>query len=216
MATRNISDIYNFIDYQIRKQRGVYLSPNELSMCLDAAQNDKFTEDFKSYGIDQTIHDSLKPFKIIQYQFTSASDGSVAFPDNYYHFLDGLFTVTGSTINQVSFFSSDEKAKLLTNQLRPVTLSNPFAEDSATGFQLYPQSVQTGFYNYLRRPATPIYGYTQVGRAITYNAATSVQLEWGDNYIDNIISRALAYMGLNMSENEIIQFSQLKQGQTNA
>jgi hypothetical protein len=183
---------------------------------LDHAQLEKMEDDFKIYGINQIIHDSLKPFKIIQYQFTSASDGSVSFPSNYVHFLDGAFTVYGSTVNQINFINGDEKAKVLTNQLRAISLSNPVAEDNSTGFQLYPQSTQTGFYNYLRRPAVPVYAYTQVGRVITYDSNNSTQLEWQDNYIDNIIARAMAYLGINLSENEVVQFSQLKQQQTNS
>lgn len=201
--------------FVIRKERGSFISADEAMTALDTAQMEKFEDDFKAYGATQELRDSLHPFKVIK-RFTSASDGSVAFEDNYLHFLDGLYTVTGSTVNRVVFVSEDEKAFALTSQLRPVTTSNPIAEGTSTGFQLYPQSTQTGFYSYLKRPTTPVLTFTQSGRTLTYDSAASTQLEWGDGYVNNIIARALAYFGVYMDEGKIIEFSQLKQAQTNS
>jgi hypothetical protein len=110
--------------------------------------------------------------------------------------------------------TQDELPYALTSQLRTVSTSKPIAKDRSTGFQLYPQVLQTGFYNYLRRPATPVLGYTQTGRAITYNPNTSTQLEFTDVYINNIIARALKFWGINMAEQDIQQFAQLQTQET--
>jgi hypothetical protein len=198
----------------VHKERGVFLTADEAMSNLDAGQLEAFEDDFKTYALNQGLRDSLHPFKVTNKQFTSASDGSVNFESDYMHFLDGCYTVTGSTINKVSFISEDEKAEALTSQLRPVSTSWPLAEGTATGFQLYPQTQQTGFYSYLRRPATPVLAFSQVGRALTYNAGASTQLEWTDNYVNNIIARALAYSTVFMDEDKVLQFSQLKQAQT--
>jgi len=60
----------------------------------------------------------------------------------------------------------------------------------------------------LRRPAKPVYGYTTSGRTIIYNPATSTQLEFTDVYINNIISIALKFWGINMAEQDIQVFAQ--------
>ena len=99
-------------------------------------------------------------------------------------------------------------ALALKSQLRPVSTSLPIAKDTATGFQIYPQVAQTGFYNYLRRPVKPVFGYTTSGRTITYDSATSTQLEFTDVYINNIISIALKFWGINMAEQDIQVFAQ--------
>lgn len=213
---RNINDIYNLMLFIIRKERGSFLKVSQAMSYLDAGQLEKFEEDFKQYKDNQTISDSLSVFKVTNFQFTSSASGATTFLPDYMHFLDGFFTVTGSTINKCTQFNEDEKADALTNQLRQISTSNPYYENITNGLQLYPQVIQTGFYSYLRRPATPVLSYTQVGRVVTYDSATSTQLEWRDNYIDNIISRALAYVGINFNEDKVIQFSQLKQQQTEA
>lgn len=213
MAVRNIQQIYDLIEFIVRKSRGTFLTIPQAMSVLDSGQLDAFTEYFKLYADNQEIHDALDQFKVYQ-PFTSATDGSVAYNSDYLHLLAGVFTVSGSTVNKVRFVQTDEWPDAITNQLRPVSLSAPIALDASAGFQLYPQSQQTGAYSYLRRPATPVYDYTQVGRVITYNAAGSTQLEWLDVYIDNVIARALKYVGVNMDEQAISEFAQILDQQT--
>lgn len=210
---RNISNIYDFMQYICRKERGVFLTIPQAMTLLDAAQLEVYEDYFKMYGIDQVVHDAINPFKV-NYQFTSAADGTVTLPEDYIHLLPNVFTVSGSTVNKVRFVNEDEWVDAITSQLRPVSLTKPIAKDYGNGFNLYPQSQQTGFLTYMRRPLTPVYDYTQVGRVITYNAAGSQQLEFSDVYIDKIIAKALGYMGINMTEPEITQFGQIKDQET--
>lgn len=212
---RDINSIYNFMLYLVRKERGIFLSPEECTASLDTAQLDKLEDDFKPYGQTQILHDSLRPFRVY-YNFTSDSSGAVTFPSDYLHMIGSPQTVYGSTISLVTFMQEDEWVNAVQSQLRPVTLASPIARDTATGFNLFPYSTQSGIFTYLRRPETPVYGFTQVGRVITYDPLTSVQLNWTDAYINNIIARALAYLGLNMSEADLSKFSEIYQQQTQA
>ena len=41
-----------------------------------------------------------------------------------------------------------------------------------------------------------------------YNAGTSVQPEWKDNDIDEIIARALKVLGVSIKENSLINYGQ--------
>lgn len=204
---RNISDIVDFIQYIVRKERGVFITPSQCTTNLDTGQMDCFGEWFKLYGADQEIHDALRPFRVY-YQFTSDAAGFVTFPSGYLHLLGQPFTVTGSTVNRIDFVNEDELPFALTSQLRAVTTSYPIAVDTSTGFSIYPQTLQTGFFTYLKRPATPVYGYTQVGRVITYDSTTSTQLEWSDAYINAIIAQSLKYVGVNMDEQGISAFAE--------
>jgi hypothetical protein len=191
----------------VRKERGVFVTIPEFESTLDNAQIEAVSDWFELYGTTQKIHDAIRKLRS-QVQFTSTSDGQVDFASNYLHMIGGAYTVTGSTINSIRFVNEDEVALALKSQLRPVSTSLPIARDTATGFQIYPQVAQTGFYNYLRRPLKPVYGYTTSGRTITYDNATSTQLEFTDVYINNIISIALKFWGINMAEQDIQAFAQ--------
>ena len=209
----NINDVYNFLVFIVRKERGVFITIPEAMQTIDNAQLEATEDWFSQYGVTQIIHDAIRKLRS-QVQFTSNSDGSVDFVSDYLHMIGNPYTVTGSTINAVRFVNEDELPFALTSQLRPVSTAKPIAKDTAVGFQIYPQSTQTGFYNYLRRPSTPVLGYTQTGRTITYNPNTSVQLEFTDVYINNIIARALKFWGINMAEQDIQQFAQLQTQET--
>lgn len=210
---RSISDIHTLVQFIERKERGTFTTPSQIDMLLDTGQLEVYEDYFKLYGINQVVHDAINPFKV-NYQFTSAADGTVTLPSNYIHLLPNVFTVTGSTVNKVRLVNEDEYVDAITSQLRPVTLTKPIAKDYGNGFNLYPQSLQVGFLTYLRRPATPVYAYTQVGRVITYNAAGSTQIEFEDVYINKIIAKALGYLGINLAEQDITEFSLLKDKET--
>lgn len=203
----NLNEIYNFMVFIVRKERGVFVTISEFESTLDNAQIEATSGWFELYGITQNIHDAIRKLRS-QVQFTSASDGQVNFASDYLHMIGGAYTVTGSTINTIRFVNENEVSLSLKSQLRPVSTSLPIAKDTATGFQIYPQVAQTGFYNYLRRPVKPVFGYTTSGRTITYDSATSTQLEFTDVYINNIISIALKFWGINMAEQDIQAFAQ--------
>lgn len=209
----NINDIYNQMIFIVRKERGVFVTIPEAMQTLDNAQLEAVEEWFSTYGTTQIIHDAIRKLRV-QKNFTSDSTGLVTFDADYLHLIGGAYTVSGSTINNVRFLNEDELSLALKSQLRPVLESNPIAIDASVGFRLYPASTQTGFYNYLRRPATPVLGYTQSGRNITYDPNTSTQLEFTDVYINNIISRALKFWGINMAEQDIQQFAQIQTQET--
>lgn len=203
---RNIDNFLNFYQYIVRKERGVYITPAQFTANLDAGQLDAVEEWFAPYGENQTLHDALRKLRIYQ-PYTSDTAGFVTFPDNYIHLLGQPFTVAGSTVNRIEFQNEDELPFALTSQLRPVDNSYPIAVDSDTGFSIYPQTTQVGAYFYLRRPLTPVYGYSQAGRTITYDPLTSVQLEFSDVFCNHIIAKALIYAGVNMDEKGITEYA---------
>jgi len=207
MANRNIQQIVDFVRYIVRKERGVFITIPQATSNLDAAQLDVFQDYFKQYLETQTIHDALKPFKKYV-QFTTDSAGFLTYESDVEHILGTVFTVSGSTMNEVRIVAEDKYVKAVNSVLRPVSITKPIGKYTATGISIVPQTTQTGFYNYLKRPATPVYAYTQVGRDITYDAANSTQLEWQDTYINSIIARALWYTGVNMDEKSISDFAQ--------
>lgn len=204
---RSLDDLYQFMLYIVRKERGVFITTTEATAALDNGQMDAFGEYFKIYGGTQVVHDALRSFRVY-YQFTTDAAGFVTFPEGYLHLLGGAFTVTGSTVNEVVFYNEDEFTRALISQLRPVSNTNPIAKDTSTGFSIYPQSLQVGFFNYLKRPATPNYVSIVNGRQIIYDNFNSVNLEWSDAYLNNIVARALKYVGVNMNEEGVYAFAE--------
>jgi hypothetical protein len=209
----SINYVYDFMRYIVKKQRGVMISIPEAMQALDTGQLDAVETWFSAYGETQQLHDAIRKLRVYQ-PFTSDNAGIVTFPDDYTHLIGTPFTIFGSSVTQVTFFEEDEFAFALTNQVRVVSNDYPIVVNVANGFSIYPQQLQIGAYWYLRRPATPILAVTTVGRTITYDPINSVQLEFSDSYINNIIGRSLVYVGVNMNEQDVSTFAEMYNKET--
>lgn len=237
-----IQDIHTFILLALNKPQNAYLSHEEIDAVLDRAQMSQFNEYYSpksnnlnqppvmGYGETQKINDALSPFKST-YTFTSTSGGVVTAPSDYMYLIS-LYTTTYSNVlsrniyNPVQVLNEEELIFRLNSQVIPVTTDDPICiMNSGNAIQLFPDSVsQVGKMFYFRRPKVPKFGYTQSGRVVTYNSTQydpstaptgSQQLEWREADINNIIIKSLAYYGLSISNNDIIQFSENKNQQGN-
>lgn len=225
MAIRQINNIVDLMRFIVRKEKGIYVSIEEATATLDSTQLDYFEKLFADFEKNETIHDGLRPFRVIQ-GFTSSLSGflnAVYFPDDYMHFTGNAVTIYGSTLYKIKFVNDDEWADATRSQLRQPLSTAAIAKDIGKsnvslngGFQLFPLQTLVGSYDYLRRPVTPVYAYTVSGRTITYNAGASVQLEWTDNYINPIMFAALSYWSIDMDDNGLIQYSEMQKAELDA
>ena len=61
---------------------------------------------------------------------------------------------------------------------------------------------------YRKKPITPIWGYTIITDAPVYNPLTSVNPEWDDTLISEIVSRMVKEYGLYIDDTSDIQFAE--------
>lgn len=227
----NINDVHKTILYFVNKEQNAFITPAEIDLVLDKAQlvlfnqyhtNPKLPSNVqaKNYGDSQRIDDALSAFKS-KYTFTSLTSpsGVVTLPADYMHLISLFTTVYNAQLGRnvyssVQVMNEEELIERLESQVIPVNADDPVAiMNSQNRIQLFPEAPATGGVYYFRRPAVPVFGYTQSGRTITYNPLTSTQLEWRDADIMNIIVIALSYYGLNMSSEMIAQFANVKEVQ---
>lgn len=81
--------------------------------------------------------------------------------------------------------------------------------------QFYPKDLSRVQFTYLRQPAVPVWGYTMQGTPSrpVYDAATSVDVDFPDECINEIVSRVVALFGINIREKMIVDFAQQQQNQ---
>lgn len=230
----DIKDIHDIILFYLNKAQNGYVTHEEIDSVLDRAQLALFNQYHTNpklpsaaqaalYGESQRIDDALSIFKE-KYVFapgtspsTITSGGVITMPSNYLHLLSMYTTVYSNQLGRnvysgVQVLSEEELIERLESQVIPVTPDDPIAIMNANNqIQLFPETAQAGGVYYLRRPLAPFFAYTQTGRTITYDPDFSDQLEWRDYDINNIISIALSYYGLNLSSQEVMQFAQVKQ-----
>lgn len=215
----NISEVVDFLNFWINKKTNSYLTIDECVSILDRSQLALYSDYRSRYATSQEIKDALSPFRAT-YDFIPSNtiSGYIVVPSNS-NYLDLLdIQITFQISNRTMYFpvelvNEDERANRLNSQIDPVTATSPIGEQTAPRyFRLYPQSIgYTGTVTYFRRPVKPVFSYTIISqRVIVYDPINSVQLEWRESEIDEIVIKSLQIAGINLSDEEIAQFSVMK------
>lgn len=213
----DLNEAYSLLNFYINKEQGGWYSPEELTSIVDRAQKTLYNTYYTKYSTSQRIDDALAPFKV-DFQFTTmnTTNGLIPTPDDYLDLL-ALYTLRVDSNNvahkrAVEIINEEELAIRTESQVVPVTLDDPIGVIKTDwNIQLYPAVPQSGVLMYLRSPVTPFYSYTLVsGRVIVYNQVASTQLEWSDKDVETILLIALNGLGINLSENDVMQWSELK------
>jgi hypothetical protein len=214
----NISEAFDFLNFWINKKTGAFYTIPELTSIVDRGQMSLYSDLQPKYATSQHIKDALAPFRAT-YDFTTSDtvSGYIVVPSNsnYLNLLDVqiYYQISNRTIYYgVPMVNEDERADRLNSQIDPVTVTSPIGEISAPRYiRLYPASGYNGTVTYFRRPAAPVFGYSVIsGRVIVYNPNTSTQLEWSENWQNAVLIKALSSVGINLSDNEVASYAQLK------
>ena len=211
-----IQEIQDFIDLITAQERGGFNTYAEKDAALDRASLTLFEVYRAKYATSIEAKEALSPFRV-RYDYTTDGNGEITLSigQEFVHLLSMDVMVndpdTPSGFNDdrrypVMFPNEDELADRLNSQIKTPTRTSPIADIIGVGsYNLYPQVVHSGTIYYLKRPATPVFSYTQVGRVITYDPNTSVQLEWTEPYLNNVIFLALRYLGINLNNEYLNQ-----------
>lgn len=214
----NLQEAFDFLNFWINKNTGAWYTIPELELVVDRGQMSLYEDLQPQYAASQRVKDALSPFRA-KYNFTTNDTplGVITVPNlDYINLLDVQITYTDDSgrVNYIpiKMYNEDERANRLMSQINPVIPQSPIGEVvSLRQFQLYPKVAYTGTVTYFRRPIKPVFGYTvQGGRVIVYNPTTSTQLEWPENWHNVILMKALSSIGINIGEQDIMQYAELK------
>ena len=189
-----------------------------MDLIVDRAQMSLFNDYYDEFGTSQRLNDSLAPFKRT-FQFTAITSptGLITMPDDYQHLLS-LYTIAfdavrGTSANRpVPILNEDEKVARDNSQIYAPSTWDPYGMIIQNwNVQLFPAVPQAGLVYYLTRPAAPFYAYNVVsGRVVVYDPVNSVQLEWADKDQNSILIKALSYIGINIREQDVLQYAETK------
>lgn len=216
-----LDDDYRFLNFWVNKEQGAYFSFEELDLIVDRAQMSLYNDYYDMFGASQRLNDALSPFKR-ELIFTQASspNGLIILPDEYQNLLS-VHTIVYDSVRQVSvnrpvpILNEDEKVARDNSQIYPPSLWDPYGMIVENwDIQLYPKVPMAGTVFYLTRPPAPFYSYVIVsGRVPVYQPGSSVQLAWAEKDKNSILIKALSYLGINISEQDIVQYAETKNSQ---
>jgi hypothetical protein len=191
-----------------------------------------------AYQQTQKISDDLRMF-IKRVMLPINSNGMMNYPDDYIHFskatysylseidLDDSSSNAGcvdcsSPVSGQSATSTVEKIvgvkpvddgeinSLLSSSIVAPTLDYPILAFFEDGIQYYPKNLSSAELTYLHRPTVPNWAFIIINDRPIYNAGASIDLEWSEQVFNEIAIRILAFVGVNLREAELAQYSEGK------
>jgi hypothetical protein len=220
-----IDKIHSRILLVLDQEISGYNTPPEIDRALDMASMWCFNEYASLYAVNQTAREALAPF-IYSLDFVTDALGvfdvvnSLPTDEFFIKLLTMDVVVNDTTAPSyvagqnryyaVDFIGDDEFASRMNSQLNPPSAKSPLGLVNGKGlYKLYPLQVHAGKMRFLRKPAAPVFGFSESGRVITYDAVTSTQLEWNNLFINRVIARALSILGVNLSDEKLAQYGLL-------
>ena len=209
----NINDCFNIVSYLVDKTQGTGISPDEFNRIFPMAERSYFdmlaggVEDFQpgrpipriGLGMSNNVNEALAPF--IQTSALTITSGSVAVPADLFKAI--AMRTTGN--NDVVRVDHAKLASKLTSSIDAPTVTKPCFNEVGSTYKFYPTTLTTANLTYLRLPVTPVWGYTTVSGRPVYNSGTSVQSEWNDADLNNLIMRAAGLVGININDQLLVQ-----------
>jgi hypothetical protein len=219
-----IDGAHKFINFLIRQSNsGVYLSPSEIDLILNRAQTQYFNKlygnqnDYRydrpvpkiTYAVTEKISRSLAPFLSDPTALVIDSNGLVNTPTDLYQTVSITHTISGVDY-EVTRVEHDRVANNLTSEIEAPDAKYPIYTQLRTKLQFYPKSLASATIIYLKKPTDVVWGYTIVNNVPVYDVSTSVQPEWADMDMNEVIYLALSYAGLNIKDGDVSQFANVK------
>jgi hypothetical protein len=163
------------------------------------------------------INAKLTPF-IVSAPITLDATGEVGKPGDLNRWLAARLSYTPAgeetaTETEVKVVEHHRLGQALISKLCPPTSKYPICVNYADKIQFYPKTAGTGTLDYLRLPVASKWGFTFVNGRPVYDAATSVNSEFGEDCANELIVRTLALFGVNLKADDLTQYGEMKQKQ---
>ena len=220
-----IDEVYRFINFIVKKSNaGGYVTPSEFNLLINRAQIQYFNKlygnqnDYRydrpipkiSYAVTEKISNSLSPFLSDKTTITIDSNGQCTTPTDMIQMVAVTKEVVGKPEYEITRVEQDRVANNLTSYYDAPDTDFPIYAQLRTKLQFYPKNLASASVIYLKKPTNMVWAYTTVSGRPVYDAGTSVQPQWEEVDMNEIMYLALSYIGVNLKDPDVSQFANMK------
>jgi hypothetical protein len=160
--------------------------------------------------------DDLKAFKTPLLN-RAVTAGVMAFPTNYahrdtvtYNFVKTINGAATTLPRPVEILRELEFAMRTGNYTKLPTTKNPIGVIRSDGIHIRPVSITAVDSFYYRWPTDTLFSYVEGDGYITYDAGASTEFEWPKDEHLTLTRMILQYVGINLREADLVQYSDMK------
>lgn len=227
----DINQIYNLTNTLANKYLSGAIAPDEFTQIAQNVSIDIFKlraglpEDYQigqwmsrqGYQATFKISDDIKHL-ITLVDIAKSANNLYPYPANYGAFsslragyIDDSCEEPTLTWQVVEMVTDAELSIRLQSQLMPPTMRRPIGAYYAGGFQVLPQNYTSARLTYLRLPTPPVWNYNVVNDQAIYTPIGSFNFDYPQTMDSDIIIRICRYMGINLRENDLVEYSLQRQ-----
>lgn len=221
-----VNEVYLLIKYICDKNTAQgYISPEDFNQAINQAQFgyvDYLLGQYQQYmakrpipvvafGENQRIRTSIAPLIYETIVPINSTTGIGSFPYGFIQ-VDAMWGQYGHY--NIRFTEQDRLSSNIRSVIDTPTTTNPVYVIRHEGFQFFPFDTGSARLSYVTNPPYITWGYNLDAYGLpVYDASKSSQPVWDDTDMLNIISRALAIVGVNLQFGAVLQYSQdIKKG----
>lgn len=207
----SISDAHDFIRSIIKKNKGGFVSPKDIDRAINRGIADWMSAVITKYHRTGKFEYDHLLVKRSTLSATAVNSGVLDVPADYVEGLTIYHTNADSVLIEGTLYSWDEFLEIKNSSIlapdRAYPAATIYLDSSGTAkIEVAPVPISgtyTFTFVYMRKPATALYNYTTSNGNITFNPTGSVDIDVADRYYSDIITRALMYLGVTISDGSI-------------
>ena len=214
----NVNDVYSLMRFIARKNQLTSLSPAEFQYAFNAGSRNYY--DFLVGRVEQYRYDKptprvglsmtdnvvsrLAPFMVSA--TPTVTTGSVTKPALF----NKLLAMNTPNNYSMKRFEQNRLAERLQDSIDPINEANAFYIEESATWKVYPTTgLATVTIKYLVLPTDIVWAYTLDGSGRpVYTPVGSVDPQWKDNDIDEVVGRALKILGVSIKEGALLNYGQ--------
>jgi hypothetical protein len=192
-----------------------YFAPEDLDAQINNAINDLYLQEYKHFEATQFISDTLGFFKKVETKTVTNNEAEL--PSDYYHMteleavLDDDTVIGCDVLKDSEFFNRKHSTDFAPSTRFPIARLN-----GSKKIEVLPvDGIKSVKIYYLRSPAKAVYGYEidPGGTTWTYDAGSSVELDWPQVGHTMIQDKVISLLGLALRDQGLIASETVRKNQ---
>lgn len=188
----------------------------EFTNLSNAAQLLKLSNDYETFVKTKVISNYLQTFlKTDQVFSVNPNNPIVPYPSDYQYMSSVGSYYDGTQIDCQLVDNADWREMLRPNSLNYPTKRFPKYQQKDDGVLFAPKDIGTIYFDYFKTPIVPVWGYTIVNNRQVYDPTTSVDFEWDNFALNEIMAIYLQFIGISLKDTEIAAYAAQYTQETN-
>lgn len=216
----NINTVKSLVELVVNKDQSGLWTPARFNLACESVNiqlfNDYYGQPVLSkdgkqindvyYQSTERITNNLRPFItpiILQIDQT----GKAIRPTDYVQTSSVRYQYGDKQV-ELQEVNDGDLGEYLGGDLLTPTKQYPIFCNYSDRLQFYPKDLSRVFFTYLRKPVTPVWGFTVVNNRPVYDPATSTDFDYTSENLNEIVIRIVKLYGISIREAELNAFAQ--------